>query len=184
MQALLVPALLLGLIAETGAVNFPFEETQLSEVDIERFGFSALAFGDPATAAEQLASVECKPTQDCDSWPSPEDWDKLSEFLGDALLKPAPPLAVCYTGHPLEDDEACIDIRINSGSSRFFIDDPVTVLTSWPQGDSCPLDPPRGSNKTCEQGGFPEYVVNVTDVWEIQAAVNFARNNNLRLIIK
>jgi FAD/FMN-containing dehydrogenase len=40
------------------------------------------------------------------------------------------------------------------------------------------------TGKTCTLGGFPEYVVKVTNVAQIQLAVNFARATNLRLIIK
>jgi FAD/FMN-containing dehydrogenase len=45
---------------------------------------------------------------------------------------------------------------------------------------------PSGYNYTgtCEQGAYPTYVVNVTNVAQIQLAVNFARNLNLRLVVK
>jgi hypothetical protein len=36
----------------------------------------------------------------------------------------------------------------------------------------------------CTLGGFPEYVVNVTSAAQVQLAVNFARNLNIRLVIK
>lgn len=36
----------------------------------------------------------------------------------------------------------------------------------------------------CTLGGFPEYVVNVTSAAQVQLAVNFARNFNIRLVIK
>jgi hypothetical protein len=42
-------------------------------------------------------------------------------------------------------------------------------------------DDPNGN---CTLGGFPSYVVNATNVAQIQLAVNFARNANLRLVIK
>jgi FAD/FMN-containing dehydrogenase len=35
----------------------------------------------------------------------------------------------------------------------------------------------------CELGGLPPYSVNVTNVAQIQLAVNFARNLNLRLVV-
>lgn len=44
--------------------------------------------------------------------------------------------------------------------------------------------PNDGQTSTCTLGGFPEYAVNVSDVSQIQLAVNFARNANLRLVIK
>lgn len=37
---------------------------------------------------------------------------------------------------------------------------------------------------TCILGGLPSYVTNATDVEKIQLAVNFARNLNLRLVVK
>lgn len=36
----------------------------------------------------------------------------------------------------------------------------------------------------CTLGGFPEYVGNVTSAAQVQLAVNFARNLNIRLVIK
>lgn len=45
-----------------------------------------------------------------------------------------------------------------------------------------PTDDP--ANGTCSWGGFPVYAVNVSNVGQIQLAVNFARNANLRLVIK
>lgn len=177
MRAILSTFFILG---GSYAANFPFEEIPLTEDQIADSGLEALAFGDASSAGPL---PDCKATPGSDAWPADEEWEKLGEFLGEgALLRPAPPAAVCYEDHELHDEEACRDIRLNAGSSRFFIDDPVTVLTSWPQGDSCPLNPRE--NQTCTQGGFPEYVVNVTEVWQIQAAVNFARNHDLRLVIK
>jgi FAD/FMN-containing dehydrogenase len=36
----------------------------------------------------------------------------------------------------------------------------------------------------CTNGGFPAYAVNVTNVAQVQLAVNFARSNNIRLVVK
>ena len=41
-----------------------------------------------------------------------------------------------------------------------------------------------GNVPGCNVGGFPEYVVKATNVAQIQLAVNFARELNLRLVIK
>ncbi|CAK7223690.1 hypothetical protein SCUCBS95973_005265 [Sporothrix curviconia] len=121
------------------------------------------------------------------------------------LLHPAPLGAVCYppagnstagnsTTGPRPSTSAdstnlgaynlteCLRLLFGSFGSRVYIDDPLTVLTSWPQGETCDATlEPQG---TCTRGGFPEYVVNVTTVKQVQAAVNFARNENVRLVIK
>ena len=54
----------------------------------------------------------------------------------------------------------------------------------WPifQGKTClPIDTPNGD---CLLGGFPVYSVNATNVAQIQLGLNFARNSNIRLVIK
>lgn len=55
----------------------------------------------------------------------------------------------------------------------------------WPlyEGRSClPTDIAVYSN--CSLGGYPSYAVNVSNVAQIQLAVNFARNAGLRLVVK
>lgn len=61
--------------------------------------------------------------------------------------------------------------------------DPASIM--WPlfEGRSCL---PTGSNITssCTIGGYSSYAVNVSNVAQVQLAVNFARNANLRLVVK
>lgn len=45
-----------------------------------------------------------------------------------------------------------------------------------------PTDDPNSG--TCTHGGYPVYAVNISNVGQIQLAINFARNANLRLVIK
>ena len=51
------------------------------------------------------------------------------------------------------------------------------------EGRTC-LPPGYNYTTTCDMGAYPSYVINVTNVAQIQLAVNFARNANLRLVIK
>jgi len=44
--------------------------------------------------------------------------------------------------------------------------------------------PTDNSNGTCTLGGYPSYSINITNVAHIQLGINFARNLNLRLVIK
>jgi len=55
-------------------------------------------------------------------------------------------------------------------------------MTPWYAGNSC--IPTTNPSLPCTQGGYPTYVLNATGPRDIQAAVNFARNNNVRLVIK
>lgn len=52
-------------------------------------------------------------------------------------------------------------------------------------GQTCmPQDAVVPGNSSCTLGGFPSYSLNVTTVAQIQLAVNFARNQHLRLVIR
>lgn len=61
--------------------------------------------------------------------------------------------------------------------------DPTSVM--WPlwEGRSC-VPTEDADNSTCKLGAYPVYAVNATNVAQIQLAVNFARNQGLRLVIK
>jgi hypothetical protein len=172
--------LLTGLVVSgVRCIKFPYEAETLTDADVGNF--SAIAFGDKSQLSPTFSGPECKAFPGTDSWPLGNEWAQLNSSLGGALLKPSPPGIVCYKG-PMQDVNACISLLFGSLSSRVYLDDPVTVLTTWPEGDTCPVTPYATGN--CTQGGFPTYVVNATTVRHIQLAVNFARNKNLRLVIK
>lgn len=58
------------------------------------------------------------------------------------------------------------------------------MLTPLYQGMTCQPPSLFDVTGTCEQGGYPVYVVNVTNVAQVQLAVNFARNTGIRLVVK
>ena len=65
---------------------------------------------------------------------------------------------------------------------RCSVDDPASVSFPLFEGRTCVLiNAPDGN---CTVGGYPTYAVNVSTVAQIQMTVNFARNANLRLVIK
>ena len=61
---------------------------------------------------------------------------------------------------------------------------PTSVMWPLSQGCSCLPTTNSSSSATCSLGGYPEYAVEATTVAQVQLAVNFARNNNIRLVIK
>ncbi|KAL8378094.1 hypothetical protein RB595_008682 [Gaeumannomyces hyphopodioides] len=177
-------------------VNFAYEAAQLSAADTA--SFSAIAFGD-ASVPSASAPAACKALPGDVAWPGAAEWARLNSTLGGALLRPAVPASACYRNGEQEngeqengeqedsgggyDAERCRWLLGEGGAGRFYVDDPVTVLTRWPQGDTCPAStPPVAGN--CTRGGYAYYVINATSVRQIQAAVNFARNRNVRLTVK
>jgi len=56
----------------------------------------------------------------------------------------------------------------------------------WPLYEGLTCLPPglRSEATTCTLGGYSSYSVNVSNVAQIQLALNFARNTNVRLVVK
>ena len=158
------------------SVNFPFESIQLKEKDIEIF--SAIAFADRYNSPPK---ADCKAFPGTKQWPVEDVWAQLNSSLDGALLKPAIPASACYDG-PQKNVDFCNYLVYNTSTARFYLNDPISVLTEWPEGDTCPtlINPPGN----CTQGGFSTYFVDVATVKQVQIAVNFARNNNIRLVVK
>jgi len=165
------------------AVNFPWESVQLTVSEASKF--DSVAFGNSET--ERAGSRRAKNTTECRAfpggadWPAETDWRQLNKTMDGALLRPQPVAEVCYAG-PKYNADRCKYLVRAAGASRLYIDDPLTSLTSWTQGNTCLASTTAQGN--CTHGAFPLYVVNATNVKQIQAAVNFARNRNVRLVIK
>lgn len=174
---------LLGLLApHVTAVNFPWESVQLTQRDIANF--SAVRFGnDYLAASSPLAHASCRAFPGTAVWPTDADWARLNATVNGVLLKPRPAAAVCYPG-PAYDAKTCRYLARVATYTHYWLDTPLDVLTQWPEGNTCLATLKTTANSNCTQGGYPEYVVNATTVKHIQAAVNFARNKNLRLVIK
>jgi len=166
---------ILSFASLSACTNFPWEKVQLTEEEL----YPDIAFGH--THGARYTGPRCKIAPGDPGWPSTDEWDKFNQTLGGVLLKPMPPGAVCYPGDHYDADK-CNFLLTRASGTRFYSDDPLTVLTDWAAGNTCQVS--RNPVGNCTQGGFPVYVVNATTVKHIQLAVNFARNRHLRLVIK
>ena len=174
----LLLAILTGIVIRGAlAINFPYEAIKLTEDDIDKF--PALNFA--VANSEPAEGPKCKSLPGSPDWPIEAEWSQFNDSLEGALLKPSLQASSCYPG-PTFDSAKCNFVISPPGNTRFFLDDAATTLTQWPAGDTCVAS--RDPQGDCTQGGFPTYVVNVTTVKHVQAGVNFARNKNVRLVIK
>ncbi|KAF2747386.1 FAD/FMN-containing isoamyl alcohol oxidase-like protein MreA [Sporormia fimetaria CBS 119925] len=162
------------------AVNFDFEKITLSDAEVK--GNQHVDFGKLPVPAVNKA--RCKTYASDRQWPSVGIWSAFNKSVGGALLRGIPPAAACYEG-PYYNLTKCDVVRRVQGSTNFTKADPTIPNGQWQLGNPCPVPPI--SNPTlysCNITAFPAYVLNVTTVKQIQLAVNFARNYNIRLTIK
>ncbi|KAK3317040.1 hypothetical protein B0H66DRAFT_535273 [Apodospora peruviana] len=179
-QLLRAAALCIASLAGIANGALDFESVQLQDKDVSAFSAEEFAKGDPPPQSSDKLPL-CKAWPGNADWPSAVEWRRFNASLDGALLQPDPPGEVCYQG-PDYNAAKCAYLVNNASSNHYYIDDPINVLTQWPEGNTCL--PGLNVVGNCTRGGFPYYVVNATTVKHVQATINFARNNNIRLIIK
>jgi FAD binding domain len=101
------------------------------------------------------------------AWPTAESWEKLNQEVGGHLIKVQFALAACANG---SDNPTCQEVLKNLQNPYYIGDQPGATQTSgWVDGW---MSAPSA------------YAVAARSTADVVAAVNFARENNLRLVIK
>jgi FAD/FMN-containing dehydrogenase len=101
------------------------------------------------------------------AWPSPASWERLRDTVGGRLIAVRSPLEACRNA---PDDPACLDV-FRELKNPYYIGDQIalTQTTGW-------LDAWTSQPST--------YAVAAQKPGDVVAAVNFARDHNLRLVVK
>jgi hypothetical protein len=142
--------------------------------------FVAVACGVWLSSLSLASAKVCKATPGSAGWPSLSSWNALNDTLGGQLIKPVPPGAVCHPDQPTYNATVCPSVQTAWSTFTFDLDDPVNSAWNNFNNDTCLPDP----QYPCSGTGYPQYVVNATSAAHVQAGVNFARENNVRLIVK
>lgn len=98
-------------------------------------------------------------------WPAPQDWDALNRSVGGRLTRPVSPFADCGPAAM-----ACRD-AVRHIANPYFIGDQVALTQTSGWVDAWASVPSA-------------YAVTAKSAADVAAAVNFARQHNLRLVIK
>ena len=122
----------------------------------------------------------CKATPLSPSWPSKSVWEAFNVSVSGQLLAPLPPAAVCDSSLSVFDEASCERVALQWNISDFHATDPISVdQVNW-ENDACL--PSLGAHCNLQQ--FPRYVVNATEAIHVKQAIEFAREQNVRLIVK
>lgn len=134
-------------------------------MDVSRRGFlaaSAVALGSTA-----LPSCSRETSTPAAQWPDESAWQVLRDQVGDRLIKPASPLADCRGAN---DSGAC-QAAIKQMKNPFYLQTQpgATQTQGWYQAWDTAVSP---------------YAVAATSADDVAAAVNFAADNRVKLVIK
>ncbi|KAM6536221.1 hypothetical protein FALCPG4_002234 [Fusarium falciforme] len=162
----------------------PEEKTQLTDVILSKLtelkltDASLLTFADGSEAPSQ----KCKTFPGEEHWPGDVSWRVLDLVTRGAVIRNVPIAAPCYKDYVVYDKDRCSEVIGQWGNSSLHIRDPTSVMSPLYEGLTCP--PSEDPSGKCTLGGYPIYSVDARNVAHIQLAVNFARSNNIRLVIK
>ncbi|KAF7943929.1 uncharacterized protein EAE97_005999 [Botrytis byssoidea] len=186
-----------GLVAATNARRqdngtsstalFDFETIQLKTSDLAQLNASMQAlftFGNASSVdASNIASSRsaCKVFPGDADWPADDVWDIFNDLLGGAPIKTIPIASSCYNDWNYNADK-CAFFTDNWSNFTMHEEDPTSMMSPIYQGLTCM--PTTDPTATCTLGAYPAYVVNATNVAQIQLAVNFARNTGIRFVVK
>ncbi|CAI7578591.1 unnamed protein product [Penicillium glandicola] len=167
----------------SGQPLFDSEKFQLTDKDIAKLNKQQAAlvkFGGGADDARPTTG--CKVFPGDRQWPSHSVWSTFDDLLGGALIKTVPLAASCYSSWPEYDSAECERITSEWTDSYLHAADPASAM--WPLFEGRTCLPTTNASASCTVGGYSSYAVNVSTVAQIQLAVNFARNADIRLVVK
>ncbi|KAI0439615.1 FAD-binding domain-containing protein [Xylaria telfairii] len=137
--------------------------------------------GSPAVGSTiNSGSTLCKPIPGDRNWPTTAEWDKLNATVGGRLITTLPIAHVCHA--PWYSEEACQTLKSQWGVAELQTSQPAEFLAPWFQNQSC--TPFEGEKSPCKLGNYASYSINVTSSKDIVAGVQFAKQNNVRLVVK
>ncbi|KAI9572546.1 hypothetical protein HD554DRAFT_2293303 [Boletus coccyginus] len=145
-----------------------------------------LVIGRPLTAWASSSGCLCTYGQSC--WPSASTFSQLQSQVSQPLLYPLPTASACY---PLSDPSGnCTAVLENWYDGNWRSSMPGSMQAPnfesfmFQNGtiDACYLN--TTITGTCEQGSVPVIGVDARSVEDIQAAVTFAVQQNLKLVVK
>jgi FAD/FMN-containing dehydrogenase len=129
---------------------------------------AALPFmGGLAGGASAAAPLQVRVRLGDPAWPSEASWDQLNHDVGGRLIKVRSPLADCVGGTP---DAACEQV-FKELKNPYYLGDEVGLTQSLGWVGAWTSEP-------------SVYAVVAKTTQDVVAAVNFARTNNLRLVVK
>ncbi|KAF5338748.1 hypothetical protein D9611_013341 [Ephemerocybe angulata] len=128
---------------------------------------------------------DCK-CSDLDAcWPQAAAWSALNASVGGNLQKVVPDPAVCYNtfeGVATYNQQACSDVTRNFNGQDWQSD--RAVSNHWMLWTNNTCLPTTNRNAECTLGFLPRYVIMAKTREHIKAGIDFARTNNVRLIIR
>ncbi|KAI5844025.1 FAD binding domain protein [Morchella snyderi] len=129
-------------------------------------------------ATSSTPDCRCFPTEPC--WPSTADWAALNATVSGRLVATAPIGSVCHA--PNYDAEKCKVLQDSWHDPAAHDESSSSIMAPVWAAQSC--DPFTDPSTACELGNYVRYAINVTEPADIAAGIAFAKEHNVRLVVR
>lgn len=130
-----------------------------------------------------INNFSCRSIPGDETWPSSADWQALNATVGGRLIATVPQASVCHTTpYANYDEAACSALRQEWGVAQTFELKPAEFMNAYYQNQSC--DPFTDVSRPCDLGNYASYSIDVTSAEDVLAGLQFAKDKNLRLVVK
>ncbi|KAI1485515.1 FAD binding domain protein [Biscogniauxia mediterranea] len=125
----------------------------------------------------------CKNIPDDANWPSSPEWDALNETVGGRLISTVPLASVCHSEGTFAryNKTECAALQSEWDWPQVHFETPAAIMPAWFQESCNPFSP---MSQPCELGDYASYSINVTDVKDVLAGIEFAKAHEVRLVVK
>ncbi|EJD43860.1 FAD binding domain-containing protein [Auricularia subglabra TFB-10046 SS5] len=126
---------------------------------------------------------KCYPGDVC--YPSSSRWQTLNATVNGNLQVAFPPGAPCHNslnGIATYNAQKCNEVRANYMNEQWTTDQPIANLWTFWTNDTCL--PTTNPSTSCTRGYYGDFVILAKTKEHIKAGVDFAREHNLRLVIR
>lgn len=118
------------------------------------------------------------------SWPADKDWDAFNQTVGGRLIATVPIGAVCHDTFPgVEyDAQKCAEVRDLWPKPELHELTTHSTMAAFWANMSC--DPFTARDAPCSIGTYVQYAVKATGADDYRKTIAFAKQNNIRLVIR
>ncbi|KAI1806734.1 hypothetical protein F4811DRAFT_508990, partial [Daldinia bambusicola] len=124
----------------------------------------------------------CFPGDHC--WPSLDEWADFNKTVGGKLISTVPVASPCHDDFPGVgyDSDKCAQIRANWEIPELHMETAHSPMSAFFANLSCDPFTPRDAH--CIVGAYVPYAVNASDASDYRKTIAFAKEHNIRLVIR
>ncbi|KAM0551363.1 hypothetical protein ACHAPJ_008472 [Fusarium lateritium] len=124
------------------------------------------------------SKCRCLPGDAC--WPSTTTWGQFNQTVNGALIKTVPIGSPCHD--PTYDADACAALQDAWKLPQTHYESSHSVMQAYFANQSC--DPFLAESRPCTIGNYVDYAVKVSNAQQVAAAVRFANDHNIHLVVR